>query len=55
MSERTRGELLAEGKAKMACATSDDDKVIFYFKDDATTFNRVEDAYQEIAQRVGAE
>ena len=39
MSEVTRGELLAEGKAKKIYATSDADKVIFYFKDDATAFN----------------
>ena len=39
MSEITRGELLAEGKAKKIYATSDADKVIFYFKDDATAFN----------------
>jgi phosphoribosylaminoimidazole-succinocarboxamide synthase len=39
MSELTRGELLNEGKAKKIYATSHDDKVIFYFKDDATAFN----------------
>ncbi len=39
MSELTRGELLNEGKAKKIYATSDADKVIFYFKDDATAFN----------------
>jgi phosphoribosylaminoimidazole-succinocarboxamide synthase len=39
MSTPTRGDLLAEGKAKKIYATSDADKVIFYFKDDATAFN----------------
>jgi len=34
-----RGELIAEGKAKKIYATNDPDKVIFYFKDDATAFN----------------
>jgi phosphoribosylaminoimidazole-succinocarboxamide synthase len=34
-----RGEMLAEGKAKKIYATSDADKVLFYFKDDATAFN----------------
>jgi phosphoribosylaminoimidazole-succinocarboxamide synthase len=32
-------ELIAEGKAKKIYATSDPDKLIFYFKDDATAFN----------------
>jgi phosphoribosylaminoimidazole-succinocarboxamide synthase len=40
MSTPTRGDLLAEGKAKKIYATSDADKVIFYFKDDATAFNK---------------
>ena len=39
MTQVTRGEMLAEGKAKKIYATSDADKVIFYFKDDATAFN----------------
>jgi phosphoribosylaminoimidazole-succinocarboxamide synthase len=39
MTQPTRGEMLAEGKAKKIYATSDADKVIFYFKDDATAFN----------------
>ena len=34
-----RTEMIAEGKAKKIYATSDPQKVIFYFKDDATAFN----------------
>ena len=39
MSQLTKQEMLAEGKAKKIYATEDPDKVIFYFKDDATAFN----------------
>jgi len=35
----SRGDLIAEGKAKKIYATSDPDRLIFYFKDDATAFN----------------
>ena len=42
-SEQERGsamaELLYEGKAKKVFATADPDKVIMYYKDDATAFN----------------
>jgi phosphoribosylaminoimidazole-succinocarboxamide synthase len=31
--------MIAEGKAKKIYATDDPDKLIFYFKDDATAFN----------------
>jgi phosphoribosylaminoimidazole-succinocarboxamide synthase len=34
-----RGELLYEGKAKQVYRTSDPDRLIQYFKDDATAFN----------------
>ena len=34
-----RGALLYEGKAKKVFATQDPDRVIQYFKDDATAFN----------------
>jgi phosphoribosylaminoimidazole-succinocarboxamide synthase len=37
MIEKT--EMIAEGKAKKIYNTSDPEKVIFYFKDDATAFN----------------
>jgi phosphoribosylaminoimidazole-succinocarboxamide synthase len=39
VSEIIRGEMIAEGKAKKIYATSEPDKLIFYFKDDATAFN----------------
>jgi phosphoribosylaminoimidazole-succinocarboxamide synthase len=39
MMEMEKCELIAEGKAKKIYATSDPDKLIFYFKDDATAFN----------------
>lgn len=39
MSDPTRTEMIAEGKAKKIYATSDPTKLIFYFKDDATAFN----------------
>ncbi len=39
MSQLTKKEVLTEGKAKKIYATEDPDKVIFYFKDDATAFN----------------
>ncbi len=39
MSRPSKGELIAEGKAKQIYATSDPDRLIFYFKDDATAFN----------------
>jgi phosphoribosylaminoimidazole-succinocarboxamide synthase len=39
MSTPELGEMIAEGKAKKIYATSDPDKLIFYFKDDATAFN----------------
>jgi len=39
MSTPQLGEMIAEGKAKKIYATSDPDKLIFYFKDDATAFN----------------
>jgi phosphoribosylaminoimidazole-succinocarboxamide synthase len=39
VKEPTRKELIAEGKAKKIYATDDPDKLIFYFKDDATAFN----------------
>jgi phosphoribosylaminoimidazole-succinocarboxamide synthase len=39
MMEMEKRELIAEGKAKKIYATSDPDKLIFYFKDDATAFN----------------
>lgn len=43
MSEATgvgeRGELIHEGKAKILYKTSDPEKLIQYFKDDATAFN----------------
>ena len=35
----TKTEMIAEGKAKKIYATDDPDKLIFYFKDDATAFN----------------
>lgn len=35
----TRGEQLAEGKAKRVYSTSDPNTLLFYFKDDATAFN----------------
>jgi phosphoribosylaminoimidazole-succinocarboxamide synthase len=34
-----RREQIAEGKAKKVYATNDPDRLIFYFKDDATAFN----------------
>lgn len=37
----TRGEKIYEGKAKILYATDDSDKVLTYFKDDATAFNGV--------------
>lgn len=40
-------ELLGEGKAEKLFTTSDPDLLLPYFKD-------VEEAYQEIARRVGA-
>ena len=39
MSEVTLGQQIGEGKAKKIFATSDPDKLAFYFKDDATAFN----------------
>ena len=39
MSTVARKDLIAEGKAKKIYSTSDPDKLIFYFKDDATAFN----------------
>jgi phosphoribosylaminoimidazole-succinocarboxamide synthase len=39
MTTVEKRELVAEGKAKKIYATSDPDKLIFYFKDDATAFN----------------
>ena len=39
MSTPELREMIAEGKAKKIYATSDPDKLIFYFKDDATAFN----------------
>ena len=39
MASVTTKEMIAEGKAKKIYATSDPDKVIFHFKDDATAFN----------------
>jgi len=39
MTAVEKRELLGEGKAKKIYATSDPDKLIFYFKDDATAFN----------------
>jgi phosphoribosylaminoimidazole-succinocarboxamide synthase len=39
MSDPAKTELIAEGKAKKVYATEDPDKVILYFKDDATAFN----------------
>jgi len=39
MTAVEKRELVAEGKAKKIYATSDPDKLIFYFKDDATAFN----------------
>ena len=34
-----KGEMLYEGKAKQVYATEEADKVIVYYKDDATAFN----------------
>lgn len=39
MSTPELREMVAEGKAKKIYATSEPDKLIFYFKDDATAFN----------------
>ncbi len=39
MTAVEKRELIAEGKAKKIYATSDPDRLIFYFKDDATAFN----------------
>ena len=39
MKQPTKTEMIAEGKAKKIYATDDPDKLIFYFKDDATAFN----------------
>ena len=39
MTDIVKRELVAEGKAKKIYATSDPEKLIFYFKDDATAFN----------------
>ncbi|MFT4569874.1 MAG: phosphoribosylaminoimidazole-succinocarboxamide synthase [Hyphomicrobiaceae bacterium] len=39
MSELIRQELIAEGKAKKIYGSSDEDLLIFWFKDDATAFN----------------
>ncbi len=39
MSGIEKREQIGEGKAKKIYATSDPDKLIFYFKDDATAFN----------------
>jgi phosphoribosylaminoimidazole-succinocarboxamide synthase len=39
MTTVEKRELIAEGKAKKIYATSDPERLIFYFKDDATAFN----------------
>ena len=39
MSDITRGEKLHEGKAKIIYACNDSERLIQYFKDDATAFN----------------
>jgi len=39
VKQPTKTEMIAEGKAKKIYATDDPDKLIFYFKDDATAFN----------------
>lgn len=39
MANLEPAELLAEGKAKKIYATADPDRLIFWFKDDATAFN----------------
>jgi len=39
VSAPQKTELIAEGKAKKIYATTDPDKLIFFFKDDATAFN----------------
>lgn len=39
MNAPTKTEMIAEGKAKKIYATTDPDKLIFFFKDDATAFN----------------
>lgn len=39
MSAPTKTEMIAEGKAKKIYASTDPDKLIFFFKDDATAFN----------------
>ena len=44
-------ELIAEGKAKKIYATSDPEKLIFYFKDDATAFNAKKKGTIELERR----
>jgi len=39
VSAPTKTEMIAEGKAKKIYASTDPDKLIFFFKDDATAFN----------------
>ncbi len=39
MSALERRDLIAEGKAKKIYASSDPDRLVFWFKDDATAFN----------------
>jgi phosphoribosylaminoimidazole-succinocarboxamide synthase len=39
VKELQKKDLIAEGKAKKIYTTDDPDKLIFYFKDDATAFN----------------
>lgn len=44
MGELSRGELLYEGKAKQVYATTDPDRLVIHYKDDATAFNGVKRA-----------
>ena len=52
MSNLTKGELLYDGKAKRLYGTTDPDKVIMEFKDDATAFNGVKHAVMQDKGRI---